>query len=946
MRVYRLWKRSPRFLCSPAGRPVSSPGRLAACCLLLAGLLQTTGPATAADDTSAPTHPKIPGFERFFADAETPTRGGGLLLLGELNCTSCHAASQELATTLLPRQAPVLTEVGTRVRPEYLRKYLLDPRATRPGSTMPDVFTGLSQAERTRRVEALTHFLASTGTVRDEVPVAVAVARGEVLFHRVGCAVCHGSQRDGAAQLETSVPLTGIAEKYSIPGLTAFLQNPHAVRPSGRMPSLNLVDTEAGDIAAYLLRDIKVTPNVEYTWYTGDWQTLPDFSQLKPEGAGKAAGFDLSVSGKQNNHGVRFKSYLPIEADGEYTFHAGSDDGSRIALNDHTVVLNDGLHPFTFRSGKVKLHPGLYYLTVDFFQGGGGQELRIEYEGPGISRRPLSSAITLDKKATPGMENRFKVSKTLAAEGRQIFQQSGCASCHQLNEGGSRLKSQLAARPLAELNTGRGCLAENVPAGLPAWSLSAAQRKSLDHVLKSAESLQPVQRIPHLLTTFNCFACHQRGEIGGVEQARNDLFETTIPEMGDEGRIPPTLEGVGDKLNAAWLKHVLDSGANDRPYMLTRMPKFGAQAATLAKLLTAADEQTLAEIPVIDQPELRVQAIGRHLAGDKGLSCIKCHYVGRIAATGIQAMDLTTMTRRLREDWFQRYMINPQVYRRGTRMPSAFPGGRTILPDILDDRADAQLRALWVYLEMGNQAPVPSGMLQQAIVLVPGDEPIIYRNFIENAGPRAIAVGYPERANLAWDADYMRPALIWHNAFIDASRHWTGRGQGFERPLGDHVLALPAGVPLAVLPDEETAWPAEPAAEAGYRFLGYRLDEHRRPVFRYRLAEIEVEDHFVPEPGQPDAGFRRTITLKSPRAPSGTLWLRAAVGKVEPEEGVTGSWLIDGVLRLQQKQHADTADGAENAREPLRRTVDGKTELLLPVRFTDGKATLVLTYHW
>ncbi|MFN3484700.1 MAG: hypothetical protein ACK44W_04365, partial [Planctomycetota bacterium] len=61
---------------------------------------------------------------------------------------------------------------------------------------------------------------------------------------------------------------------------------------------------------------------------------------------------------------------------------------------------------------------------------------------------------------------------------------------------------------------------------------------------------------------------------------------------------------------------------------------------------------------------------------------------------------------------------------------------------------------------------------------MPQDEAIIYRNFIQGAGPRAIAVGYPEHAHLAFDANHMRLALLWRGDFIDASKHWVDRGPG------------------------------------------------------------------------------------------------------------------------------------------------------------------------
>ena len=59
---------------------------------------------------------------------------------------------------------------------------------------------------------------------------------------------------------------------------------------------------------------------------------------------------------------------------------------------------------------------------------------------------------------------------------------------------------------------------------------------------------------------------------------------------------------------------------------------------------------------------------------------MQLHYFGNYKATGIQSIDLQTMTTRLREDWFRRYMLNPQEYRPGTRMPAAWPRGRSVVP--------------------------------------------------------------------------------------------------------------------------------------------------------------------------------------------------------------------------------------------------------------------------
>src|SRR4029079_11158869 len=106
-----------------------------------------------------------------------------------------------------------------------------------------------------------------------------------------------------------------------------------------------------------------------------------------------------------------------------------------------------------------------------------------------------------------------------------------------------------------------------------------------------------------------------------------------------------------------------------------------------------------------------------------------------------------------------------------------------------------QIAAIWTYLADAERARIPSGLIIATMELVPVEHAIIYRNFIAGAGPRAIGVGYPEGIHQAFDANDMRIALLWQGRFMDASRHWSGRGEGFQPPAGEKVLQLAAGPP-------------------------------------------------------------------------------------------------------------------------------------------------------
>src|SRR5436189_2202563 len=83
--------------------------------------------------------PRVLGFERMHAAAGSDAIAAGQLLLGELNCTSCHQADPSLSTVIQRKPAPILDTVCSRVKPQYLMKFLADPQATKPATTMPNV---------------------------------------------------------------------------------------------------------------------------------------------------------------------------------------------------------------------------------------------------------------------------------------------------------------------------------------------------------------------------------------------------------------------------------------------------------------------------------------------------------------------------------------------------------------------------------------------------------------------------------------------------------------------------------------------------------------------------------------------------------------------------------------------------------------------------------------
>jgi cytochrome c2 len=920
--------------------------------LVLAGLLSSSGALAGGQvEVMKQNGPAIPGFARFYSNEKASAAEGGHLLLTSLNCLQCHlpkqSASASRVGTIHPagesyKPAPILDGIGTRVKRRYLREFLSDPHKTKPGTTMPNLFAGLDEDDKKAKVEALVHLLASTGTPPQIRADRKSIAAGRDLFHKVGCVACHGT-RDAKGDLDkifaTSVPLGNLKVKYALASLKTFLENPHLTRPGGRMPGL-LTAKESSDVANYLMQGASgavSNMNMNYAYYEGAWSNLPDFSKLKSKATGQATDFDLAVARRSNNCALKFEGFLKIDKEGSYTFYVSSDDGSKLWIDDKLVVNNDGIHPPQLKSGKITLAKGMRKLTVSVFNAGGGFELGVEFEGPGLERQPLGPMVYLREDAVEPkivVDNdpeHFEFQPALIAKGKEYFVSTGCANCHQLqNE-----KKRLNAPSLTDLKLQGGCLEAAPKKGIPWYGLSRVQRKALQTALSKPqpEKDKTQEIVVQTLVQFNCYACHERDKIGGVEEDLTKHFTSSLKEWGDEARLPPSLTGVGAKLQPAYFKKVLEQGSHDRPYMHTRMPKFGASMSYLVDLFASLDGAAQGPKVTFDVPLTKVKSAGRHMVGRQAFGCINCHNFGGVKTEGVQGIDMAIMTERLRKDWFHNYLVNPTKYRAGTRMPTSFPDGTTPLKNVLAGKAEAQIEAIWVYLADGKAASLPVGMNKQSIPLIPVSEAIIYRNFIQGAGTRAIGVGYPERAHLAFDANDIRLAMIWQGAFIDARRHWTDRGAGFEPPMGDNIMHLPAGVSFFVLGKPDEAWPTKPAKELGYKFRGYHLSDDQRPTFLYTFNEIRIEDFPNAVETRANPGIRRSFALTTDN-PIDNLYYRAAVAdKIEAE--------AQGYYRIN-----DWRMRIEAAANPVIRKAANKMELLVPVRFKGNSAKIVQEYSW
>ena len=914
------------------------------------------------------TNPVVPGYERSKGHDHFDAISRGEILLSELNCLSCHQASEAIQRRIGTKPAPDLSEVGSRITPSYLLEFLADPQAVKPGTTMPNIFHASEKQSKELAVGFLANFLTSKGDAFDPGPFGGSDYlrnQGEEIYHSVGCVACHGPQ-DGSTQEPTDVPLPDLSRKTTLPKLQEFLADPLKVRHGGRMPDLQLTEKESLALAVYLLRgqleaaqsinDVPESNGVAYDYYeTGDLESLPNFEELTPTASGVSETITINVPERtrRDRFAMRFKAKIRIEEAGEYRFGIGSDDGSKLFLGGELIIDNDrlgGVNVPPKASSPIRLSKGDHPIELQFFERTGDEGLYIvmskasEWRGR-RGGKPIPAEMLWIEAGEPMMPLDYvaeELDKSQAPMGARMFAAMRCASCHQLDG----VNAISPSRPLNRLNLESpiGCLSDNIRRGLPDYQLSDEQRSDLKSALSALDTLgqerSPDAAVRHHMATLNCYACHSRDGIGGPSPDRSELF-TMVEEidLGDEGRIPPHLSGAGAKLKTDAIKAILAGDLHVRGhYMATRMPLFGeANVAAVPALFAKADGRAGdQESPKFDEEQWK---IGHQLVGIKGLSCIACHRLAGQKSAGIQGIDLATVYDRINPGWFRDFLLDPARFNEGTRMPGFFPDGKSPFPNLAGGDAVKQIEGIWSYLSLRKSMPLPEGIVPEGMAkmeLVPDTRPIVHRTFMKDVGPRTITVGFPEKLSVAFDANVVRMAKVWRGRFFDQSGVESGRSDTFLGPLGDDIIDLPAGPAFAVLNESNESWPTPEnlqVRDLGGDFKGYRLDSYGQPTFHYQLDGVTVEETPVPTVRPGGSILQRRFRLRTTSPIEGLSFI-AAVG---PGDYSTTSAKLEG---------SNLEVRLIDAVGQVQKDINGTDRLIVPVKFENGEASITVDYIW
>jgi hypothetical protein len=190
--------------------------------------------------------------------------------------------------------------------------------------------------------------------------------------------------------------------------------------------------------------------DLQYKFYRNAWTTLPDFSAVKHEEAGKLPKglFDLAPRTRNEAFGFVFDGTLIVPEAGKYTFYLDSDDGSRLTVGGKVLMTYDGIHRLgSVQKTTVELPRGRLPIKLEYFQNVAGYGLYVAWSGPGFERRMLS---------VPEQQIVLDFRRTMQLDGPKLLGKERFAAYQKLQKQLERVKKQEppADRALCVTETG------------------------------------------------------------------------------------------------------------------------------------------------------------------------------------------------------------------------------------------------------------------------------------------------------------------------------------------------------------------------------------------------------------------------------------------------------------------------------------------------------------
>ncbi len=590
----------------------------------------------------------------------------GVFLIERYGCFGCHKIK---GWEGLRKVGPDLTKVMAKTNPEWIFRWVKEPRSFRP-TRMPQIWdvrpneTADQKARNNVEINSVVAYVTEkSGTETYPAAPRGDAAAGRKTFESVGCLACHrvGDDRRGitgieAAAFRTHGPnLDGTGSKVNAGWLYAWVRNPKSYWHETKMPNLRLSETEAADVTAYLMSLKK------------------DDFLARPRPA-----LDTKLRDTIALEYLRAQ-YTVAQADEKL---AAMDDHSRTLFLGEKTIGRYGCFGCHNISGFEKTSPIGVELTeegskmverLDF----GFEEEKIAHTLPAWVHRKLMEPRIFDRDKLKKPDELLRMPKF-----------------HFTDEEADAIVTAVLS-----------FTKEQIP-------LAAQKQLSADE--------RYVERGRRLVRNLNCQGCHVIGSKGGTIRA---VVEDQLESSGGEvlqaqALSPPILYnekskiGEGARVHTAWLHGFLGNPANHvRPWLQIRMPTFDfteEDLNTITRYFAAQDG-----VPYPYEPKPAIDSAS--IAAGKDLfakwQCVKCHVVaGKLPnqEPANMAPDLANVPSRLRAEWLPRWLADPGSIMPGTRMPNNFPAkaDENAFPEILGGDQTRQIDAVRAYLlTLGRSAP-------------------------------------------------------------------------------------------------------------------------------------------------------------------------------------------------------------------------------------------------
>ncbi|MFK7776977.1 MAG: PA14 domain-containing protein, partial [Gimesia sp.] len=574
-------------------------------------------------------------------------------------------------------------------------------------------------------------------------PNIAQISRGRTHFDAHRCNRCH--QRENQLTSPAAPDLTYLKTSLNPLWLTRKILNDDSVAAHAKMPFFGFDEREATAIAAYLFAKSK----------TASLKKIP--APKKDKKTKKA----LTRNEEQRQGEILMRSVG--------------------CLACHTIQGKGNQQPFSggdLSSIGDKRDTQWFYTWLS-----DPKKLNKDHRMPVIKlntteRRQLAYALSELKQAKIPAGKKPSSNKTRIADGKKLIAKANCAACHTI-PGIDKPTQKIVDLSKTVQNWDNSCLAEkpNRKQGRPAYR--NIDRSAVKAYLKSNYGTSAPEsefaRGRHVLEQRNCIYCHERDMHPGITPIAGEMAKFDPALAGQsQGMIPPALTAVGDKLKHDALSEAVSGEQKTirMPWLSVRMPRFQhtkEDKQALLHYLVSHDfvppdgpRQPNFMIDSSDQNQAQLLIAGQTITGAKGFSCISCHvlgkYVPRNVALGTRGSDLLMLGKRMRKEYFLRWVHNPLRIVPGMEMPAL----KKSVPKVLGGDLNRQLDAIWLGLNDPNfKVPTNPSVVEQFLTVAVGEPARIVRDVFTNPKEtgggyvsRAFAIGFDNGHNLLIDLDH------------------------------------------------------------------------------------------------------------------------------------------------------------------------------------------------